>query len=176
MRCASHERVDTPLHVAFRRDESRPPVLFAYKPTRQAEPLAQTRRIERQWRGTDIHVSVPFVSNLPRHLKEYVAPSFAAKVNGAPVLVTGETMPFEDSLTTHFTLDVNALDVRKYLAYLPMPIPAKVDSGTLDAHVTVRFTQGSKAATVEAAGTAALTQVSLTTDSGKLPISSAAFS
>jgi hypothetical protein len=126
------------------------------------------RPVNRRHQVTDIQVAVPFVSNLPRHLKEYVAPSFAAKVNGAPVLVTGETKPFQDSLATHFTLDVNALDVRRYLAYVPMPIPARVDSGTLDAHVTVRFTQGAKAPTVEAAGTAALSQVSLTTDSGKL--------
>ena len=118
---------------------------------------------------TEVLVSVPFVSTLPSHLKEYVAPSFAAKVNGAPVLVTGETMPFEDTLRTHFTLDVNGLDVRKYLAYVPLPIPAKVDSGTLDAHVVVRFTQGrGKAPSVDVAGTAALSDVSVTSDSGKL--------
>jgi len=127
------------------------------------------RPVGRKHEVTDIQVAVPFVSNLPRHLKEYVQPSFAAKVNGAPVLVTGETMPFEDTLRTHFTLDVNALDVRKYLAYVPMPILAKVDSGTLDAHVTIRFTHGTgKAPTVDAAGTAALSDVSLTSGSGKL--------
>ena len=127
------------------------------------------RPVGRKHEVTDIQVAVPFVSNLPRHLKEYVEPSFAAKVNGAPVLVTGETLPFEDTLRTHFTLDVNGLDVRKYLAYVPMPVPAKVDSGTLDAHVTVRFTQGTgKTPSIDAAGTAALSGVSLTTDHGKL--------
>lgn len=127
------------------------------------------RPVGRRHEVTEILVSIPFLSTLPRHLKEYVAPSFAAKVNGAPVLLTGETMPFEDTLRTHFTLDVNALDVRKYLAYVPLPIPAKVDSGSLDAHVTVRFTQSvGKAPSVDVAGTAALSDVAVTGDSGKL--------
>lgn len=127
------------------------------------------RPVGRRHEVTEILVSIPFLSTLPRHLKEYIAPSFAAKVNGAPVLLTGETMPFEDTLRTHFTLDVNALDVRKYLAYVPMPIPAKVDSGSLDAHVTVRFTQRvGKAPSVDVAGTAALSDVAVTGDSGKL--------
>ena len=127
------------------------------------------RPVGRRHQVSDIHLSVPFVSNLPRHLKEYVEPSFAAKVNGAPVLVTGETLPFGDTLRTHFTLDVRALDVRRYLAYVPVPVPFKVDSGTLDAHAEVRFTQApGRDPSVEVAGTAALTDVALVQDAGRL--------
>jgi uncharacterized protein involved in outer membrane biogenesis len=127
------------------------------------------RPVGRKHRISDIHVSVPFVSNLPRHLKEYVQPSFAANVNGAPLLVTGETRPFADTLATHFTLDVSALDIRRYLEYVPMPLPVTVESGTLDAHVTVRFAQaGGKSPAVEVAGTAGLRDVAVAQGEGRL--------
>ncbi|HET6263466.1 MAG TPA: DUF748 domain-containing protein [Usitatibacter sp.] len=127
------------------------------------------RPVGRKHQVSEIHLSVPFVSSLPRHLKEYVQPSFAAKVNGAPVLVTGETLPFEDTLRTHFTIDINALDVRRYLAYVPVPVKTEVESGTLDAHVEVRFTQGAgKDPSIDAAGTGALRDVAVTAESGKL--------
>ena len=127
------------------------------------------RPVGRKHRVSDIHVSVPFISNLPRHLKEYVQPSFAANVNGAPLLVTGETLPFGDTLATHFTLDVSALDVRRYLEYVPAPLPVKIESGTLDAHVTVKFTQAAgKSPAVEVAGNAGLRDLAVAHAEGPL--------
>jgi len=127
------------------------------------------RPLGRRHQVSEIHLSIPFISNLPVHLKEYVQPSLAAKVNGAPLLVTGETLPFEDTLRTHFTLDLNALEVPRYLAYLPTSIPVRVDSGVLDAHVTVSFTQGAgKQPSIEAAGMAALRDVAVSGPAGEL--------
>ena len=57
---------------------------------------------------TDINIAIPFVSNLPRDLKEDVQPVFAARVNGAPLRIKGETQPFENSLRTHVALDLDA--------------------------------------------------------------------
>src|SRR5258708_6987366 len=51
-----------------------------------------------QHQVTDIDVAIPFISNLPTHLKEYVQPRFFARVNGTPMHLTGETQPFENSL------------------------------------------------------------------------------
>ena len=127
------------------------------------------RPVARKHRVSDIHFSVPFVSNLPRHLKEYVEPSFAANVNGSPVLLTGETLPFENTLSTHFTFDASAVDVRRYLAYLPTRLPVRVESGTLDAHITVKLTQAAgKDPSIEVAGTAGLRDVALAHADGRL--------
>jgi hypothetical protein len=68
---------------------------------------------------TEINLAIPFISNLPRHLKEYVQPSFAAKVNGTPFHLKGETLPFENSLATHVALDLDAFDIPRYVAYSP---------------------------------------------------------
>ena len=155
-----------------RREEPEEPARFSVANVRLVNAAVDfdDRPVGRRHQVSEIHVSIPFISNLPGHLKEYVQPSLAAKVNGAPLLVTGETQPFEDTLRTHFTLDLNALEIPRYLAYVPAPIPVRVDSGVLDAHVTVRFTQGraGKQPSIEAAGVAALTDMALSGANGEM--------
>ncbi len=157
--------------AAKKGDEPREPARFSVSNIRlvNAALAFDDRPVGRKHQVSEIHFSVPFVSTLPRHLKEYVQPSFTAKVNGAPLLVTGETQPFGDTLQTHFTLDVSALDVRRYLEYVPVAIPVKVESGTLDAHVTVRFLQApGKDPAVALAGTAGLRDVAVANSAGRL--------
>ena len=116
-----------------------------------------------------MNIAIPFISNLPVHLKETVKPSFSANVNGAPLQLAGETLPFEDSLATHVKLDLESLDLRRYVEYVPGTLPIKLDAGRLDAHIAVRFTQGpDKHARVEIAGTAALRELATSTAEGKL--------
>ena len=96
---------------------------------------------------TDLDLRIPFISSLPVHAKEMVKPSFAARVNGAPVKIEGDVLPFEASHATHFTLRVNGIDLPRYAPYSPVPLPLAIDSGVLDAQVTVRFeTSGSQPA------------------------------
>ena len=117
---------------------------------------------------SEIHFSVPFISSLATHLKEYVHPSFAAKVNGAPVLLTGQALPFENTQRTHFTLDVGSVDVRRYVKYMPVPMPVTVESGTFDAHVTVSFTPAAgQDPSVDVAGTASLRDVAVANADGR---------
>ncbi|MGZ5103956.1 MAG: DUF748 domain-containing protein [Usitatibacter sp.] len=106
---------------------------------------------------SDIDLAIPFVSNLPTHLKEFVQPNFAARVNGTPIHITGETLPFENSLRTHVALDLDSFDIPHYVEYSPSPLPVKIDGGKLDAKISVRFTQAAgKNPTVDVAGTMAL--------------------
>ena len=112
--------------------------------------------------ATDIEVAIPFISNLPTHLKEYVRPSFASKVNGTAVTLTGETLPFENSLRTHVSIDLDALDVARYVEYAPAPLPVKVDAGKLDARLSVRFVQAAgKEPSVDVSGKLALRDLRL---------------
>ncbi len=106
---------------------------------------------------TEIDIAIPFISNLPTHLKEYVQPKFSAKVNGTPLQLAGETLPFENSLATHVKVDLDALEIHRYVAYSPAELPLKVDAGKLDAHLSVRFTQAAgKNPSVDVAGKLAL--------------------
>lgn len=109
---------------------------------------------------SDIDIAIPFISNLPTHLKEFVQPTFAAKVNGTPLHLKGETLPFENSLRTHVALDLDSLDVQRYVEYSPAPLPVKIDGGKLDAKLSVRFTQAAgKDPSVDVAGTFALREL-----------------
>ncbi|HUP30797.1 MAG TPA: DUF748 domain-containing protein, partial [Usitatibacter sp.] len=118
---------------------------------------------------TEMDIAIPFISNLPTHLKEYVQPAFSAKVNGSPLRLAGETLPFENSLRTHFTLALEAVDLRRYLEYVPVALPFQVEGAMLDANISVRFTQAAgKQPTVDVAGTAALHDVSMRTADGPL--------
>ena len=111
---------------------------------------------------SDIDIAIPSVSNLPGHLAEYVKPSFAAKVNGAPIRFVGETLPFENSLRTHVAIDLDSLDVPRYVEYAPAALPVKIDAGKLDAKLSVRFTQAAgKDPSIDVAGTLALREVKL---------------
>ena len=114
---------------------------------------------------TEITLSVPFISNLPTHLREFVEPAFSAKVNGAPLTLSGETKPFENSLETHLTLNLDALDARKYLEYAPLTLPVKIDSTLVDAQLKCVFTQArNRGPTVHITGRAALREVSVSTE------------
>jgi hypothetical protein len=114
-------------------------------------------------------VAIPFISSLPMHRKEYVQPSFEAKVNGSMLRASGRTLPFEESLRTHFELQVDGLDVRRYLDYSPAPLPVKVESGTLEAKLALRFTQAAgRDPSVDLTGTAALRGVALSSAEGAL--------
>ena len=118
-----------------------------------------------QHQVTDITLSVPFISNLPTHLREFVKPAFSAKVNGAPLVLSGETKPFENSLETHLTLNLDALDARKYLEYAPLALPVKIDSTLVDAQLKCVFTQTqNRVPTVHISGRAVLRDVSVSTE------------
>jgi hypothetical protein len=110
---------------------------------------------------TEIDIAVPFISNLPTHLKEFVQPRFSAKVNGTPLKVVGETLPFENSLRTQIALDLQALEVPQYVVYSPTALPVKVEAAKLDARLSVRFIQGQKDPSIDVSGTMGLRDVKL---------------
>ena len=120
-------------------------------------------------RVSDLRLAIPLVSNLPTHRKDRVRPSFSASVNGSPLRLVGDALPFEDTIRTHFTLDLQGVRLERYLAYLPPDLPVKLDRGTLDAKVALRFSQApGRDPAIDLAGTAALTDVAASTAEGAL--------
>ena len=116
---------------------------------------------------TEINVAIPFISNLPTHLKEFVQPSFSAKVNDTPVSFTGETLPFEQSLRTQVAIQFESLDIPRYAGYSPAALPVKVDAGKLDTRLLVRFTHAAgKDPSIDIAGTVALRDARLSNADG----------
>ncbi len=118
---------------------------------------------------TEIYVAIPFISNLPRHLKEFVQPRLDATVNGSPLHIKGETLPFENSLRTRIALQLESFDLPRYVAYSPSPLPVKLDTGKVDGRIEVHFTQASaKEAAINLSGQLALNDLSVSGPDGKL--------
>ena len=127
------------------------------------------RPVHAKHRITDLRLAIPFISNLPTHRKDRVQPALSATVNGSPMHLAGEALPFENTIRTNFTLDIRGVDLPRYLAYLPADFPVKVDSGTLDAKIALRLTQAAGAdPAIDLAGTAALEKLAVSTAEGPL--------
>ncbi len=89
---------------------------------------------------TEIRIGIPFISTIPTHAEINVQPLLAAKVNGAPFQLTGETRPFHDTRQTSLKIELDALQLPKYLDYSPVPIKFKLTSGQLDTRLALAFT------------------------------------
>ncbi len=89
----------------------------------------------------DINLGIPFLSNLSYEVNLYVQPTFAAKVNGTPIVLTGKTKPFSDPREAVLEVDVSNVEIPKYVEYIPVELRFKIPSGSLDAKVSLSFTQ-----------------------------------
>ena len=89
----------------------------------------------------EIHLGVPFVSNLPYYVDQYIQPSFTAIVNGKAISLKGRTKPFSDTRETVFDINVMDLDIPYYLEYVPVRREYEVPSAHLDVKGAVSFSQ-----------------------------------
>ncbi len=87
-----------------------------------------------------INIGVPFISSLPSQVNITVRPAFSAIINGAPLSITGETKPFEESVENHFRLDIDNLEIAKYLEYSPVDLNFKIPSGKINSRLSAIFT------------------------------------
>jgi len=67
----------------------------------------------------NLNLGLPFFSNLPYDVDVYTEPSFAVNVNGTPIELTGRSKPLSDSRETSLDVNINNVDLPKYLEYVP---------------------------------------------------------
>ncbi|HEX4989938.1 MAG TPA: DUF748 domain-containing protein, partial [Candidatus Binatia bacterium] len=88
---------------------------------------------------TSIKIGVPFISSIPSQVEIKVQPAFYALVNGAPFQINGETTPFKDSRDSTIHIDIDKLQIPKYVEYSPVDLNFKIPSGQLNTKLTVTF-------------------------------------
>ena len=88
---------------------------------------------------TSIKIGVPFISSIPSQVEIKVQPAFYALVNGAPFQIDGETKPFKDSRESTIHIDIDKLQIPKYVEYSPIELNFKVPSGQLNSKLVVTF-------------------------------------
>jgi len=89
----------------------------------------------------DLNIGVPFLSNLPYDIDVYTQPSFSVNVNGTPINLTGRSKPFSDSRETALDVNINNIELPKYLEYVPADLRFKLTSGSLSTKLALSFTQ-----------------------------------
>ena len=116
----------------------------------------------------ELRIGVPFVSNLPSQVEVFVEPALSAKVDGAPLAVTGKARPFSDLREASINLDYDGVDLTRFYNYIPFEPAFKLPSAKLDLHLNASFQQPKDAApTLVIKGTGALSKVELTALDGQ---------
>ncbi len=110
----------------------------------------------------ELHVGVPFLSNIPSQVDVFVHPAFSAKINETPYRLQGDTKPFRDTLETAFDINIVDLDLPYYLAYLPIKLNFKIVSAFLDVQTKISFIQSrDKKPSLTVTGAVSLKKVAL---------------
>jgi hypothetical protein len=86
-----------------------------------------------------LSVGVPFVSTLPVYVDSFVQPGLRVRVDGTPFEIAGRTKPFKDSLETVLELRLGALELPKYVPFVPVRLPIALQSGRLGLALDVAF-------------------------------------
>ena len=90
---------------------------------------------------SDIRIGIPFVANLESSEETWVEPHFSAVVNGAPILIEGQALPFAQNRQAKFELELNGIDLTRVDEYSPIPVGIKLVSGFFDAKLLLTFSQ-----------------------------------
>jgi len=88
---------------------------------------------------TDLQIGLPLVSSLPRQVEIVVAPRLSANVNGTPFEILGEAKPFKETHEAKVHIDIDDLELGKYLAYSPVPLRIRVPSARLDTRLVLSY-------------------------------------
>ncbi len=88
---------------------------------------------------TGLNLAIPFLSNLPSKVNVYTAPSLSAKVDGKPVELHGETKPFSRSRETFLSVNIQGMDLSRYLPYIPAGMGFRIESGMLSTALRLTF-------------------------------------
>ncbi|GAB2561282.1 DUF748 domain-containing protein [Dyella jejuensis] len=92
-------------------------------------------------RVDQIELGIPFLANLPHDTDIFVQPLLAMRVDGSPLHIQGQTKPFANSHESVIGFSMDHLDLAKYLAYVPAPLPANIPAGLLSGKLALHFIQ-----------------------------------
>ncbi len=110
---------------------------------------------------TDLSLGIPFIANTAGTVESHVQPRFSAKVNGAAISLAGAVRPFAPGKDATLELNLSDFDLMRVFQYAPPDLPFQLQSGRLDAKLTVGFSQPQgNDATVRLSGQSTLSGVS----------------
>ena len=121
------------------------------------QPLA------RQHAVTGVELAIPFLSSLPVDVEVKVAPRLRATVNGTAFGLDGTTTPFANPREASLDVNLDAMPLPAYVAYLPVKPNVKLARGALTTRLKIAFREGEGAQrTLHVTGDARVDDLALT--------------
>ncbi|CAG2152524.1 hypothetical protein LMG31506_04637 [Cupriavidus yeoncheonensis] len=117
-------------------------------------------------RVDNLTLTLPFLSNLPHDVEIVTRPTLSAHINGTPLALDGTVLPFADSRETHLNVNLDGLDVARFMPFAPKLKDAEVRHGLLDTRLTLGFRQQKDKQDIFVSGTAALRELDVRTAAG----------
>nr|WP_315594591.1 DUF748 domain-containing protein [uncultured Cupriavidus sp.] len=124
------------------------------------KPLDTVQRVE------NFTLTLPFLSNLPHDVEVNTRPTLFAKINGSPLALAGTSQPFADTRVTNLNVNLDGLEVAKYMAFAPRLKDAQVKGGLVDTRLNVGFRQEKDKQDLFVSGTIALRDAEVQTHAG----------
>lgn len=90
---------------------------------------------------SDLQLGLPFISSLPSKEEVLVEPLLSAVIDGAPLTIKGRARPFTPTRNAAVDLDLDGVDLPRYLVYLPFEPRFRMPSAQLDVHLHADFQQ-----------------------------------
>ncbi len=152
------------------KDPAAPPLRFAVANIEVADGRVDVddRLESAQHALADIQLGIPFVSNLPVYQNINVEPKFAARLNDTAIEAQAKAKPFKDSRDSTVSLEIQGLDLVRFLEYVPGELPVKVRSAKLDTEIDITFAQPeNRPPSITLAGTAGLRDIEVTEPGGE---------
>ena len=113
----------------------------------------------------NLHLAIPFLSNLDSQREVTVSPRLAFELNGSTFDTAAQGTPFAQTRKGEAQIKITRFDLAPYLPYLPANLPVKPRSAVVDADLTLGYVQNPKAA-VTLAGVVTLSQLALADAAG----------
>ncbi len=88
---------------------------------------------------TNLKIGIPYISSLPSQLEVFVEPMLSATVDGTSLLVKGRALPFAPQHEAALNVDLDGIELPRYLEYLPFKPQFKLSDGRLDLHLETTF-------------------------------------
>ena len=114
-----------------------------------------------------LRVGLPFLSSLPHDAQIHVVPRLEAVVDGRPFNLHGQTQPFAEPPEASLDVDIDALPLPRFVAYLPWPKALQLSAGDLTTRIKLRFVAGTGSArALELAGDVRIDGLAVGTSTG----------
>ncbi len=119
-------------------------------------------RLDERHEVTGVVLRIPFVSSLPVDETVHVEPSLRARIDGAALGLDGRVLPFSATHESMLDLDLDGIDLARFVGYAPAALPFELRSARLESALKLVFSQAEGAApSIAVTGSAKLASIDL---------------